>query len=612
MILNTHFLGSQRPILALLSSVAAMALWLMPLSVMAQEAPVGHAARDIQRGSDLQEAPAHPSFAGNYASEHNQKCGTLLATPSLSRSPKSRALGSPMTQQNQLLQTLESPSGKFTLYYALSGSDAVPATDEDQNGLPDYVEAAALAADSSYKKMVLELGYNDPIPVGETYRIDFENMGFYGYTYPSSDPAGTSISVHHDFVGFPQNDWPGGFVEGALVATIAHEFKHAIQYADNRWSGGVGDQDWLEMDATMMEETVYDDVNDYYNYLASNSIFSSPAQATPVAYSHVTWMLYFAEQYGESFWVEVWTEVAQDRNLTMLDAMTMVLQRRQTGSSTASQVAQNAAQQGVSKLLQDHTQNHLWHAGSLAGALDPIWTPSSSEGPYGFEESAFYPKATFTSSINTQTFPETGDLGSISSWAAKTVQVTPPPTANPTQGVLVRLSTQNGSASMGVGLLARFKDGRQKELLRTVSNEVSTTLVPGWSWADLSDLTMVVVNTTFTSPTGVSSAKTLTGIEWLVDAVYLPERGLLLPYPNPFDRHVTIPFYLNAPSEVTITVFDVTGRRVAELLKNQSYSDGFQSIEWKPEGLASGVYFIRLTGEGFRDVKPITLQRNSQ
>ncbi|HBD42589.1 MAG TPA: hypothetical protein DC011_02655, partial [Bacteroidetes bacterium] len=213
---------------------------------------------------------------------------------------------------------------------------------------------------------------------------------------------------------------------------------------------------------------------------------------------------------------------------------------------------------------------------------------------------------------STQTFPEGGFLGSISSWAANTVQLTPPPTADPTQGVLVRLSTQNGSASMGVGLLARFKDGRQKELFRKVSNEVSTTLVPGWSWADLSDLTMVVVNTTFTSPTGVSSAKTLTGIEWLVDAVYLPERGLLLPYPNPFAQQVSIPFYLNAPSEVSITVFDVTGRRVAELRKNQSYSDGFQSIEWKPEGLASGVYFVRLTGEGFRDVKPVTLQRNRQ
>lgn len=606
-----------------MSTVVTLTLWLLPLASIAQEAPAGQVARDIQT------AQTYASFAGvhkgglasehpgEHASEHNQKCGTHLATPSLSPTPKARALESVLPAQNQLLQSLESPSGKFTLYYTLSGSDAVPATDEDQNGLPDYVEVAALAADSSYQKMVLELGYTDPIPDGETYRIDFENMGFYGYTYPSSDPAGTSISVHHDFVGFPRNDWPGGIVEGALLATIAHEFKHAIQYADNRWSGGVGDQDWLEMDATMMEETVYDDVNDYYNYLVSNSIFSSPAQATPVAYSHVTWMLYFAEQYGEPFWVDVWDEITLDRNLTMLDAMTNVLQRRQIGKSTSSQAAQRGAKQatqqgGAGTLRRDHTQNHLWHAGTLAGAIDPTWTPSPSDELYGFEESAFYPKATFTSSISTQTFPETGGLGSIGSWAAKTVQVTPPPDADPTQGVLVRLSSQNGSTSMGVGLLARFKDGRQREILRTVSNQISTTLVPGWSWADLTDLTMVVVNTSFTSPTGYSSASTLSGIEWLVDAVYLPERGLLLPYPNPFDRQVSIPFYLNAPSEVSITIFDATGRRVAEVLKNQSFSDGFQAIQWKPEGLASGVYFVRLTGEGFRDVKPITLQRNGQ
>lgn len=583
-----------------MSTVVTLTLWLLPLGSLAQEAPAGQVARDIQT------TPTYPSFAsdhpgehegehpGQHASEHNQKCGTHLATPSLSPIPKARALESVLPAQNQLLQSLESPSGKFTLYYTLTGSDAVPTTDEDQNGLPDYVEVAALAADSSYQKMVLELGYTDPIPDGETYRIDFENMGFYGYTYPSSDPAGTSISVHHDFVGFPQNDWPGGDIEGALLATIAHEFKHAIQYVDNRWSGGVSDQDWLEMDATMMEETVYDDVNDYYNYLVSNSIFSSPAQATPVAYSHVTWMLYFAEQYGEPFWVDVWDEITLDRNLTMLDAMANVLQ--QVGST----------------LRQDHTQNHLWHAGTLAGAIDPTWTPSPGDEPYGFEESTFYPKATFTSSVSTQTFPEGGLLGSISSWAANSVQLTPPPTADPTQGVLVRLSTQNELSSMGVGLLARFKDGRQREVTRTVSNQISMTLVPGWSWADLSDLTMVVVNTSFTSPSGYSSAKTLSEIEWVVDAVVTPERGLLLPYPNPFDRQVSIPFYLNAPSEVSITIFDATGRRVAEVLKNQSFSDGFQTTQWKPDGLASGVYFVRLSGEGFRDVKPITLQRNGQ
>jgi hypothetical protein len=87
---------------------------------------------------------------------------------------------------------------------------------------------------------------------------------------------------------------------------------------------------------------------------------------------------------------------------------------------------------------------------------------------------------------------------------------------------------------------------------------------------------------------------------------------LLLPYPNPFGDQVSIPFYLNAPGEVSMTIFDVTGRRVTQLLQRQSYSDGFHTVEWRPEGIASGVYFIQFSGQGFRDVRAVTLQRNGQ
>ena len=288
----------------------------------------------------------------------------------------------------------------------------------------------------------------------------------------------------------------------------------------------------------------------------------------------------------------------------MLDAMTIVYQRHVGGG--------NGVQESTLSLKNDHTQNHLWHAGSLKGAADPVWAPAFNEAAYGFEESAFYPKARFTSSINIQAFPETGSLGSISGWAAKTVQLIPPATADPTQGILVRINKQAESTPMGVGLLARFNDGRQKELLADAKNQVSTTLVPGWSWADISDLTMVVVNTSTQSTLSGSNEQTLSGLEWLVDAVYLPERGLLLPYPNPFSDQVSIPFYLNAPDEVSMIIYDVTGRRVSQLIKNQSYSDGFHTIEWHPTGLASGVYFIQFSGQGFRDNRAVTLQRNGQ
>ncbi len=260
-LINTHPTITNHPVVGarvpskwvLLGVFVVLIGYCVPGKVIAQD--VSGTLHNVHE-SDVDRHPAPASFVD----ATTQKCGTLLASPAMSQRPKARAMNAEPSTQNTPYQSHESPSGKFVLYYTLTGSDAVPSNDEDQNGIPDYVETAAAAADSSYKKMVLELGYTDPIPEGEMYRIDFENMGFYGYTYPSGDPSGTSISVHHDFVGFPQNDWPDGDVEGALLVTIAHEFKHAIQYADNRWSGGVGNQDWLEMDATMMEETVYDDV----------------------------------------------------------------------------------------------------------------------------------------------------------------------------------------------------------------------------------------------------------------------------------------------------------------------------------------------------------------
>ena len=79
--------------------------------------------------------------------------------------------------------------------------------------------------------------------------------------------------------------------------------------------GSAGSINWIEMDATLMEEVVFDDVNDYYNYIktgfdsaepSSLSIFGRPQNPTPGSYYHITWMLYFTEVYGMDFWVDVW------------------------------------------------------------------------------------------------------------------------------------------------------------------------------------------------------------------------------------------------------------------------------------------------------------------
>ena len=64
-------------------------------------------------------------------------------------------------------------------------------------------------------------------------------------------------------------------------------------------------------------------------------------------------------------------------------------------------------------------------------------------------------------------------------------------------------------------------------------------------------------------------------------------------YPNPFNPGTTIKFYLSRPEHIILTVFDVTGREIAEVL-NQSVGKGTHTISFNAGNLTSGIYFYTL------------------
>ena len=77
--------------------------------------------------------------------------------------------------------------------------------------------------------------------------------------------------------------------------------------------------------------------------------------------------------------------------------------------------------------------------------------------------------------------------------------------------------------------------------------------------------------------------------------------GLEQNYPNPFSANralgnpeTRIAFALPVASRVTLTVFDMTGRVVAELLRGQQKLAGLHEINFAAQNLASGVYFYEL------------------
>ena len=82
--------------------------------------------------------------------------------------------------------------------------------------------------------------------------------------------------------------------------------------------------------------------------------------------------------------------------------------------------------------------------------------------------------------------------------------------------------------------------------------------------------------------------------------------SLLNAYPNPFNPTTTINFSLKTDNKIKISVYDLNGREISSLL-NQKISSGNYSIIWNARNQPSGVYFIRLEGKEFYDIKKVML-----
>ncbi len=71
------------------------------------------------------------------------------------------------------------------------------------------------------------------------------------------------------------------------------------------------------------------------------------------------------------------------------------------------------------------------------------------------------------------------------------------------------------------------------------------------------------------------------------------EYSLLQNYPNPFNPKTVIMYSLKAPSNVVLTVYDITGSIVANLVDGY-LSEGYHEAVFNADNLASGIYIYRL------------------
>jgi hypothetical protein len=84
------------------------------------------------------------------------------------------------------------------------------------------------------------------------------------------------------------------------------------------------------------------------------------------------------------------------------------------------------------------------------------------------------------------------------------------------------------------------------------------------------------------------------------------EFSLCQNYPNPFNASATIEYSLHYGGPVRLEVFDLLGRRVTTLVEG-AQAAGEHEVIWEANDVPSGVYFYRLSADGFVETKRMLL-----
>ncbi len=228
----------------------------------------------------------------------------------------------------------DSDSGWFRIHYTTTGPDAVyrATVDNNSNGHPDYVDTVAMVMDSVRVFLLDSLGYPAP-PTdgfypsgdGDLYDVYLYNIGanFYGLAYADSVRIDGSLRAT-SFLEL-DNDYQQleGYTDRPLDAvrvTAAHEYFHSIQFGMDVTEfeyypseGAPEKRYWMEMSAVWAEEIVYDDINDYYNYLPAYynyptvSIQQQESYSADVhPYAAAVYPIYLTEKYDRDIVRLIW------------------------------------------------------------------------------------------------------------------------------------------------------------------------------------------------------------------------------------------------------------------------------------------------------------------
>ena len=499
-----------------------------------------------------------------------------------------------------------SPGGHFKIWYVTTTKDRPGAgwpelDDAGAGGVPEYVRHCATFLEESRRVIVEELGYRPP-PSDFQYHDRYEAMDsddggdglydvyitdlpsqFSGYARPESVTSGASlpsyIVVENDFVESRST------LEEALDLlriTIAHEYFHAVQFGYDAGEAAF----WLEQSAVWIEEQVYDEVDDYLTYLPAFSGFlTEPWMALDTSngeheYAGVLWPLFLEKRHDRDLIRNIWERAATKRALDAIDGGL-----RSVGSDLAS-------------AFQEFT---TWN----------VFTDSRADADRFYEEGALYPPVELS---GLHALHEPVLQRDAASYRFDGPQIPADhypahlganyigfvPDSSLTGGLRIEFTGITGK--WGVSLAG---SGAVDTVMTIPATTGSVTIeVPDWTRYES---VMLVV---------ASLERTGDGFEYAYTANYDPgltgggqaDRPIaasLTTFPNPFYMSAgpaTVRYEVDRPGEVSLTLYNVLGRKVRTLVDG-AHSRGTFTTTWDGRDdagrrVASGVYFCRMTTGG--------------
>ena len=487
-------------------------------------------------------------------------------------------------------------SEHFRFHYSTSGPHAVDTKDIDNNLRPDYVEEVIKVFDYVADKLHNEMGYTRPPSDGyysstrdkggsNHYDIYIRSIPskYYGYVQPEEYSQGNGdnerselrneknaftsyMAIRNNYKKFSLSELEN------IKVTAAHEYFHAIQFGYDGW-----EKPWLlEASAIWMEEEIYDEINDCYQYM--KDWFKYPHKSLDESGFH--W-------YGSFIFFEY-----IEQHMGGSDTIRKIMEASVQSNSKEKDGSHLAINQALK--LNNHSFQKALNGMSVANQI----MSSFESKNYSYEEAESYPVdgPNISDIINFQFGrKDTINSSKLSRFGSEYFQVIS------NDPVLINLTNKSGS----------LPDLQLNAILKKNDNSYSIISSPSIN-IDPSELKSIFLSIVSQDTIGgnwdyqlsVENGKSGTNINSPIEFV------LNRPYPNPFNGSIKFSLYVIKDSKITIDLIGINGRRIIRLfsgeLSSGNHNYNWRGIDQNGNQVSSGVYYIKVSGEKKGEWKPIT------